>query len=71
MNGLHIAFDSIHRNFVRLVNTVPNTEVLSVLSDNDIRVGNPADILAVVEKRLFLLLFDIVEVELLAFVAEE
>ena len=41
------------------------------MSDDDVGAGYPADILAVVEKSLLLLLLDIVEVQLPSLVPEE
>jgi len=41
------------------------------LSDDDVGAGYPADILAVVEKSLLLLLLDVVEVQLPSLVPEE
>jgi hypothetical protein len=51
----------IHGDLVRLFNTVPHAEIVSVLGYNHIRVRNPADVLAVIEKGLLLLLFDVIK----------
>jgi hypothetical protein len=71
LDTLNVTFDLIHGDLVGLIYGVPDTEVVTVLSDNDIRVGNPADILAVVEQGLLLLLLDVVEMKLAALVSEE
>ena len=71
LDALDVAFDLVHGDFVGLVNRVPDTQVVAVLGHNDVRVGHPAHILAVVEKGLLLLLFDVIEVELSTLVSEE
>jgi hypothetical protein len=71
LNALNVTFDLIHGDLVGLINGVPDAEVVTVLSDNDIRVGDPAHILAVVQQGLLLLLLDVVEMKLAALVSEE
>lgn len=71
MDVFNITFNVVHGLLVRLFDAVPDAEILSVLCNHDIRVWNPRHVLAVVEQRLFLLLFDVVQVELLALVTEQ
>jgi len=71
MDILNIALNGVHSNLIGFLNRVPNAEVLSVLSDNNIGVGYPGDVFTVVQEGLLLLLLDIVQVELLALVSEE
>jgi hypothetical protein len=71
LDALDVTLHLIHGDLVGLVDGVPDTEVVAVLSDDDIGVGYPAHILAVVEQGLLLLLLDVVEMQLAALVSEE
>lgn len=71
VDRLHIALDLVHGHLVWLFYRIPHAEILSVLCDDHVRVWHPGDVLAVVQQRLLLLFFYVVEVELLAFVTEE
>lgn len=71
LNAFNITLDLIHGNFIRLIDGVPNAQVVAVLGNDNIGVGNPAYILAVVKKSLLLLLLDVVKVELSTLVSEQ
>jgi hypothetical protein len=71
LDALDISFNFIHSNLIGLIDGVPNTEIVAILSDNDVRVGDPADILAVVEQGLLFLFLDIVQVKLTALIPKE
>lgn len=71
MDCFNITLDLIHCNFIRFFYRVPNTEVVPVLSDDNIGSRNPAYILAIVKQGLLLLLFDVVKMKLPSLVSEE
>jgi len=71
LDALDVALDLVHGYLIRLIDRVPNAEVITILGDNHIGVWDPANILAIVQEGLLLLLFDIVEVKLAALVSEE
>ena len=71
LDGIDITLDLVHGDLVGLFDTVPHTEVVSVLSNNHIGVWDPADILAVIEQSLLLLLLDVVEMQLSPLVSEQ
>ena len=71
LDALDVTLDLIHGDLVGLVDGVPDTEIGSVLCDNDVRVGNPRDELAVVQETLLALILDVVDVELFPLVTEE
>lgn len=71
LNGFNVSLNLVHGNLIGLLNTVPNAEIVSVLSDNNVGVWNPVDELAVVQKSLLLLFLDVVEMKLSPLVSEQ
>jgi hypothetical protein len=71
LNALHVTLNLIHSYLVGFIDAVPDAEIVAVLSDNDVGIRDPADVLAVVEQGLLLLLLDVVQVKLAALVAEK
>lgn len=71
LNRFNVSLNLVHGNLIGLLNTVPNAEVVSVLSNDNVGVWNPVDEFAVVQKSLLLLFFDVVEMELSPLVSEQ
>ena len=71
LDGFNVSLNLVHGNLIGLLNTVPNAEIVSVLSDNNVGVWNPVDELAVVQKSLLLLFLDVVEMKLSPLVSEQ
>mmetsp|Transcript_1801 Transcript_1801/g.5370 ORF Transcript_1801/g.5370 Transcript_1801/m.5370 type:complete len:438 (+) Transcript_1801:3103-4416(+) len=67
----NVAADLVHRDLVRRVDVVPDTERAAVLRHDHVRVGHPLHVGAVVQERRALLRLDFVQVELPPFVPEE
>mmetsp|Transcript_7031 Transcript_7031/g.17078 ORF Transcript_7031/g.17078 Transcript_7031/m.17078 type:complete len:367 (-) Transcript_7031:1538-2638(-) len=71
LDVFYVALDLSHGHPVGLLYRIPDAEVLSVLRDDDIAVGHPLDVVAVVEEGGAALLLQRVQVQLTAVVAEQ
>ena len=71
LDVLHLAADGKVRHPVRTLQAVPHAQVTAILSDDDVRVGDPLRVRAVREQRVSRLRLQVEEMELSLLIAKQ